>query len=86
MSWFQIKYIISLYSLGDLLWRPPSFATSVSGRLRHALFSVRYELIAYVLYDSLLINVVIIIIIIITIRFTQAACSVVCAPGSFALF
>jgi hypothetical protein len=73
--------VIMLYSLGDLLWRPPSFATSVRGRVRQAEFSVRYELIAYVLYGSVPINVVIIV----TIRFTQAACNVVCALGSFAL-
>ena len=52
--------IISLYSLGDLCRRLPSFDTSVRGRLRHELFSVRCELIAYVLYGLIPINVVII--------------------------
>jgi len=42
--------IISLCSVGDLFWSLPSFATFVRRRLRHAVFSVRYELVAYVLY------------------------------------
>jgi hypothetical protein len=54
----------------------------VRGQLRHAVFSVRYELIAYVLYGLIPINVVIIM----TIKFTQAACNVSAHPAAVHCF